>query len=165
MNEEAITGVDERTKRRGSLTVTIGLPASGKSTWGNEMLEAYPETVRIVNRDDIRFSNGTRFEDGDEDYVAQVRDFMIDRLLIHGYDVICTDTNISPKVRRRLSGLAKTRKAEYTETSFMHVSLETCQERNALRTGRAFVPASAILRMYNEAVKHGLINSEETQST
>lgn len=163
-NPEVITGVDWRTKRRGSLTVTIGLPGSGKSTWGKEMQDSYPDRVRIVNRDDIRASNGTRFEDGDEDYVAQVRDYMIDRLLVVGYDVICTDTNISPKVRRRLSGLAKTRKAEYTETSFMHVSLETCLQRNALRFGAAYVPPSAILRMHTEAVKNGLITEEETES-
>src|SRR4051812_21985615 len=102
-NPEVLTGVDNRTKRRGTLTITIGLPGSGKSTWGEQMRAAHPDRVRIVNRDDIRATNGTRFEDGDENYVAQVRDYMIDRLLVQGYDVICTDTNISPKVRRRLA--------------------------------------------------------------
>ena len=153
-NPEVITGVDSRTKRRGTLTVTIGLPGSGKSTWGEEMRQAYPDRVRIVNRDDIRAANGTRFEDGDEQYVAQVRDFMIERLLILGYDVICTDTNLSPKVRHRLAGIAKHRKAEYIETSFLHVPLETCLERNDRRwaEGDCKVPNSAIRRMYEQSV-------------
>lgn len=117
------------------------------------MLRAqHPDRIRIVNRDDIRASNGTRFEDGDEQYVALVRDYMIDRLLILGYDVICTDTNLSPKVRRRLAQIAKTRKAEYIETSFLHVPLATCIERNDARwaVGDTKVPNSAIVRMYEE---------------
>lgn len=153
-NPEVITGADGRTKRRGTLTVTIGLPGSGKSYWGDEMREKFPDRVRIVNRDDIRASNGTRFEDGDEGYVALVRDYMIDRLLVRGYDVICTDTNISPKVRRHLAQLAKTRKAEYIETSFMHVPILTCVERNNARweRGDTKVPNEAIYRMWEQHI-------------
>ena len=151
-NPEVLTGVDGRTKRRGTLTVTIGLPGSGKSTWGDIMRLEHPDRVRIVNRDDIRAANCTRYEDGDENYVAQVRDFMIDRLLVQGYDVICTDTNLSPKVRRRLAGIAKTRKAEYSETSFLHVPVQTCIDRNNERWARGDtkVPNSAIYRMWEE---------------
>lgn len=155
MQNEVITGVSVSTKQRGSLTITIGLPGSGKSTWGEKMRQAYPERVRIVNRDDIRASNGTRFEDGDEDYVAQIRDYMIDRLLNLGYDVICTDTNLSPKVRRRLSQIAKHRKAECVETSFMHVPLEECLRRNKIRwqNGDRKVPDAAIIRMHAQFIE------------
>lgn len=154
-NPEVITGVDSRTKRRGTLTLTIGLPASGKSTWAEGLRQEFPDRVRVVNRDDIRASNGTRFEDGDEQYVAQVRDFMIDHLLVLGYDVICSDTNLSPKVRRRLAQIAKRRKAEVIETSFLHVPLETCLERNNIRhwEGDDKVPNSAIIKMYEQFVQ------------
>lgn len=151
-NPEVITGVSVPTRHRGSLTVTIGLPASGKSTWGESLRQTHPDRIRIVNRDDIRAANGTRFEDGDEQYVALVRDYMIERLLILGYDVICTDTNISAKVRRRLSGIAKHCKAEFFEVSFMHVPIATCLERNAARwaAGDCKVPDDAIWRMQAE---------------
>lgn len=154
-NPEVITGVDWHTKRRGTLTITVGLPCSGKSTWAEQMRSEHPDRVRIVNRDDIRASNGTRFEDGDEQYVAMVRDYMIDRLLVLGYDVICSDTNLSSKVRRRLAKIATTRKAEVIETSFLHVSLNTCIERNDARwkSGDTKVPNSAIIRMHEEFVK------------
>lgn len=137
------------------LTITIGLPASGKSTYGNKCQKDNPDKVRIVNRDDIRAANGTRYEDGDEVYVAQVRDFMVDRLLALGYDVICTDTNLSTKVRRRLLQLAKNRKAQYHEVSFLDVPLETCLSRNDQRwaEGDTKVPNSAIVRMYEQYVK------------
>ncbi len=154
-NPEVNTGVDNRQKRRGTLTITIGLPGSGKSTWGERLRQQYPDRVRIVNRDDIRAINGTRFEDGDEGYVAIVRDHMIDQLLVRGYDVICTDTNLSPKVQRRLAQIAKHRKAEFITTSFLHVPLETCIERNNARwaAGDTKVPNSAIYGMYEEFVK------------
>jgi predicted kinase len=155
-NPDVIAGATGKPPRhRGSLTATVGLPGSGKSTWGAQMLSEHPDRVRIVNRDDIRAILGTRYEDGDEPVVARVRDFMIDELLKLGYDVICTDTNLSPKVRRRLSQLAKTRKAEYIETSFLHVPLATCLERNDARwaAGDCKVPNSAILRMHEEIQK------------
>lgn len=155
-NPDVISGATGKPpKHRGSLTITVGLPGSGKSTWGEEMRKAHPDRVRIVNRDDIRAILGTRFEDGDEPVVARIRDFMVDELLKLGYDVICTDTNLSPKVRRRLSQIAKTRKAECFETSFLHVPLETCLSRNDARwaQGDCKVPNSAIQRMYEEFVK------------
>lgn len=81
-----------------------------------------------------------------------VRDYMIERLLALGYDVICTDTNISAKVRRRLSQIAKHWKCEYIETSFMHVPVDVCLARNAARRGMGDfkVPDSAIWRMHEE---------------
>lgn len=150
-NPEVISGVDNRTKRRGSLTITIGLPASGKSTWAEGLRAQFPDRVRIVNRDDIRATTGARFEDGDEGWVALVRDYTIDQLLLRGYDVICTDTNISQRVRRHLAGLAKHRKAEFSEVVF-NTPLSVCLERNQLRWlhGDEKVPNSAITRMFEQ---------------
>lgn len=158
-NPEVITGATAPVpKHRGTLTITVGLPGSGKSTWGAEMLAAHPDRVRIVNRDDIRAVNGTRYEDGDEPYVALVRDYMISELLRRGYDVICTDTNLSPKVQRRLAQIAKTRKAECFTTSFLHVPLDICLSRNMARwaAGDCKVPNSVIRTMYEEFVVTGV---------
>lgn len=147
-NPEVISGVDNRTKRRGSLTATIGLPASGKSTWAESVRARFPDRVRIVNRDDIRAATGARFEDGDEPVVALIRDHMIDEWIVRGYDVICSDTNISPKVRRRLAGLAKHRKADYSEV-VINTPLDECLRRNYARweVGDCKVPDSAIIAM------------------
>lgn len=160
-NPEVISGVDFHTKRRGSLTITIGLPCSGKSTWGESVRARFPDRVRIVNRDDIRATTGARFEDGDEGVVAIIRDHMIDQWLVRGYDVICTDTNLSPKVRRRLAGIAKHRKADVSEVSFMDVPLHTCLTRNAERwaNGDTKVPDEAIIRMHQEWVERPMSNN------
>lgn len=149
-NPEVISGVDNRTKRRGTLTITIGLPCSGKTTWGDLMRDQFPDRVRIVNRDDIRAATGARFADGDEGCVALIRDYMIDQWLLRGKDVISTDTNMSAKVRRHLAGIAKHRKAEVIETSFLHIPINTCIERNNERwaAGDHKVPNDAIYDMW-----------------
>ena len=136
------------------LTITRGLPCSGKSTWAEAQRAMFPYGVRIVCRDDIRASLGTRFEDGDEDLVARIRDYAIDQLLIAGYRVICSDTNLSPKVERRLTQIAKTRKVPYEIVSFMDVPLDTCLSRNAERwaNGDTKVPDSAIISMSNQFI-------------
>lgn len=147
-NPEVIRGVDNHTKRRGSLTITVGLPASGKSTWAEALRVKHPDRVRIVNRDDIRAASGAQFAQGDEGCVALIRDYQIDQWLVRGYDVICTDTNISQKVRRHLAGLAKHRKADYNETVF-DTPLDECLCRNAGRwaAGDCKVPDNAIIAM------------------
>lgn len=150
-NPEVISGVDNRTKRRGSLTITIGLPASGKSTWADLMQAQFPDRIRIVNRDDIRAATGARFEDGDEGWVSLVRDYTIEQLLVRGYDVICSDTNINQKVRRHLASLAKHRKADYNEVVFP-TPVSICIERNNARwaVGDHKVPNDAIERMASQ---------------
>jgi len=139
------------------LTITIGLPGSGKSTWAEGFRQSAPHWVRIVNRDDIRATTGAQFDQNDEPIVERIRDYMIDQWLIAGYHVICSDTNLSPRVRRRLAQIAKTRKASVSEKSFMHVPLDVCLTRNTARwiAGDRKVPNSAIERMYNQFINPG----------
>lgn len=136
------------------LTVTIGLPGSGKSTWAEAQRLAAPDRIRIVNRDDIRASCGTVFEQDDERIVERIRDFQIDQFLIAGYHVICSDTNLSPKVQRRLFQIAKTRKAEIYTQSFTDVPVDVCLTRNSIRwaNGDRKVPNAAIMRMYEQFI-------------
>ena len=139
------------------LTVTIGAAGSGKSTWAEVQRAAAPDRVRIVNRDDIRASNGARFDQDDERIVERIRDFMIDQYLIAGYHVICSDTNLSPKVQRRLFQIAKTRNAIISTQSFTDVPLEVCLARNDIRwaNGDTKVPNAAIVRMYEQFITPG----------
>lgn len=167
-NTEVNSGVDNRQKCRGSLTVTIGLPASGKSTWANLMRDQYPDRIRIVNRDDIRAATGARFEDGDEGWVSLVRDYTIDQLLLRGYDVICSDTNINQKVRRHLAGIAKHRKADHNEVVFP-TTVAVCIERNDARwaAGDCKVPNEAIHRMARQWQDrpNGLVQNDDDSGT
>ena len=133
------------------LLLTIGLPCSGKSTWGESMRQQRPESVRIVNRDDIRSSTGCRFDDGDEPLVEEIRDVMIKGLLRRGYLVICTDTNLSPRVRSGLHRLAAECNVKSGEVLF-RTPLDVCLSRNEARwrDGDCRVPSSVIRRMADQ---------------
>jgi predicted kinase len=142
------------------LTITRGLPASGKSTWAEEVRSADPDAVRVVTMDDIRVAIGSRFDQGDESIVQSIRDFTIRRYLEKGYHVISADTNLPEKVVRNLRKLAV-----QSETwdkgipveikDFRDVSLEICLERNLERwySGDRKVPDEAIISMHDRFVK------------
>lgn len=139
-----------------TLYITVGLPASGKSTWAKEQQEARPDKIRIVTRDDIRAMCGSRFEDGDEKIVADIRDSIIAHWLNADYDVICADTNLSPKVQDRLRSVAHGCRKSMEVVDFMHVPLETCLARNNERraSGDLKVPNSAIVNMWETHIQN-----------
>jgi predicted kinase len=88
--------------------ITVGISASGKSTFAKEMeSQGYMD----INRDDIRFDhfcNGVRdwslykFNKERENYVTQVQERMVDGASVMGINVIISDTNISDKTRNFL---------------------------------------------------------------
>ncbi len=131
------------------LYITVGIPCSGKSTWARDEQSKRPDKVRIVTRDDIRAMCGSRFEDGDEKIVADIRDSMIAHWLNAGYDVICADTNLSSHVRNRLRSVAHGCRSTM-EVKVFDVDLELALSRNDQRwaEGDTKVPNSAIISMY-----------------
>lgn len=141
------------------LTITRGLPASGKSTWAEQVRSADPENVRVVTMDDIRDAIGSSFEQGDESIVRSIRDFTIRKYLEKGYHVISADTNLPERVVRHISDLAVygdalTRDGDYTEIEikdFRDVPLEVCLERNSARD--RVVPEEAIRSMHSRFIQ------------
>ena len=148
------------------LTITRGLPASGKSTWAEEVRSADPDAVRVVTMDDIRVAIGSRFDQGDESIVQSIRDFTIERYLEKGYHVISADTNLPDRVVNRLVQIAErsvdegVRRCRYLTVpveikDFRDVPLEICLERNLERwySGDRKVPDEAIISMHDRFVK------------
>jgi len=88
-----------------SLTITRGLPASGKSTWALEQVKLFPGTVR-VNRDTIRQMLGVKWNTKLEKLVSQIRDDSIRSALASGRNVICDDTNLSDRTVNHLQAIA-----------------------------------------------------------
>lgn len=118
----------------GALTITRGLPASGKSTFARQWLALEPETRRRVNRDDIRamlFHKPTYTIDQEKQVTALVRQAVKD-LLKADFDVITDDTNIRPKYVREWARFAKANKASFHVVEF-NVDVEECIGRDAMR--------------------------------
>jgi predicted kinase len=132
-----------------SLTVTRGLPASGKSTWAREQAGL----VR-VNRDDLRaMLHGGRVGDDAlrgraEKEVTQAHRAAIEALLIGGADVVCDDTNLRSRVVRELAELAAKHGAAFTVRDFTDVPVDECVRRDALREGPSHVGEEVIRAMH-----------------
>src|SRR5829696_2112899 len=102
------------------LTITRGLPGSGKTTWA----KAQHRTAR-VNRDELRrmLHGGWTGEDWAERQVTKAQRATIEALLRANVDVISDDTNLPAKVVRDLTKLAARVGANAEVVDFTHVSL------------------------------------------
>ena len=86
------------------LTMTKGLPASGKTTWAKSVVGA-----KRVNKDDLRamIDNG-KWSKKNERSILAARDNLIIQYLREGSSVIVDDTNLNPKHEQDLRKIADT---------------------------------------------------------
>lgn len=131
-----------------SCIILRGLPASGKSTWAKQQVDANPGKYKIVNKDSMRamFDNG-KFSKGNESFILKARDALILLALQEGYYPVVDDTNLHPKhietIKELVKGLATVEIQDFT-----HVSLEECIERDRKRPN--YVGEQVIRRMYRD---------------
>lgn len=131
------------------LIMLQGLPASGKTTYANKLVEQ-GNFVR-VNKDDLRsMMDGGKWSDNNEKRIIRIRDAIIIDALSHGKNVVVDDTNFSKKHQENLYGLAQKMGATMHVT-FCDTPLEMCLERNRNRENP--VPEKVILDMYDKYLK------------
>lgn len=113
-----------------TLTITRGLPASGKTTWARQQGGA----VR-VNRDDLRrMMHGGHLGQGwAEVQVTLAQRAQVEALLRAGVNVICDDTNLRSRYVRELADLALICGAEVVVRDFTDVTVDECVARDAVR--------------------------------
>jgi predicted kinase len=118
-----------------TLTITRGLPASGKSTWAREQLRQVALRAARINRDDLRRTMHDGFSGAGwaERQVTIAQHAAIAALLRSGVDVICDDTNLRSRVVRDLVDLAADCHAEFVVEDFTDVPVDVCVERDRLR--------------------------------
>lgn len=134
------------------LTLTKGLPASGKTTWALEQVKKSNGRTKRVNKDDLRaMIDAGEWSNDNEKHILKVRDKLIIHYLSNGFDVIVDDTNLHPKHEEDLSKLAQGFECGFEVKSFLDVSLEICLDRDSRRASP--VGAKNIRRMYNQFVK------------
>jgi predicted kinase len=116
--------------RTPTLTITRGLPASGKTTWA----KSQPGAVR-VNRDDLRrmLHGGMLGVGWAETQVTVAQRAQVEALLRAGVNVICDDTNLRAKVCRELADLGLRCGANVVFRDFTDVPVEECIRRDAGR--------------------------------
>ncbi|GIG60923.1 hypothetical protein Lfu02_52950 [Longispora fulva] len=129
---------------RVTLTVTRGLPASGKSTWARTA-----DGVR-VNRDDLRrMLHGSHLGTGwAEKQVTVAQKAAVEGLLRAGTSVICDDTNLRSRVVREFAELAAACGAGFVVRDFTDVDVAECVRRDAGRDTSEQVGEYVIRSMY-----------------
>ena len=115
------------------LTITRGLPGSGKTTWAKQQQDAWR-----VNRDDLRAMFNEVWPWGDatsEGLITLMQEKLIAVLLDKDLHVIADDTNMRWQHVQALMNLAKGRPTlvQVEVKEFLHVPVETCIERDLLR--------------------------------
>lgn len=120
-----------------TLTITRGLPGSGKSTWARAEAARSNGNVVRVNRDDIRMEVLGSYWTGkseDEDAVTVVQQGRIRAALSQGKDVIIDDTCLNPRVVSSWRGIAEEfeGKVQFAAKDFP-VSPEECIRRDKAR--------------------------------
>lgn len=115
------------------MTITVGLPASGKTTYADRLVRDSGNTTN-VNRDDIRFSQYGVYwgEPIDENVVTDIATGMINHAFKKGRDVIVSDTNLNRKSVKRLVDIASRWGAE-VEFQYFDVDIDELVERDLHR--------------------------------
>ena len=129
---------------------TIGLPASGKSTWAKNKVDKSPSSIKRVNKDELcAMLDNSYFSKGNEKFVLNIQDAIIKESLENGKHVIVDNTHLAPKHEARIRELIKGL-AVLEIVDFRDVALETCLERDLKRPNS--VGEKVIRDMYNQFI-------------
>ena len=140
--------------RKPILYVLCGIPGCGKSTWAEGFIREHAaEDIRYVSRDEIRFALLKEGEDyfAHEDEVFRKFAGTLYQTLVDGFDVVADATHLNRRSRNKLTrAIDNFGVVEYNIIYiYFNIPLEVCLERNAQRTGRAFVAEDTMRSMYN----------------
>lgn len=118
------------------LILLKGLPGSGKSTRGRDIVEKSGNTVRI-NRDLLRtMLHYEKWTGNNEDLTRKASRHLAKLFLSAGVNVLIDDTNLNEKTLQSWKGLAKELNVKFDCVDLTDVSVEECVKRDSLREKR-----------------------------
>lgn len=145
------------------ITLTVGIPACGKSTWAKEEVQKNPEGITRVNRDDLRnMMSNYHFSDANEKLVTSAKTFIIQQALRYGRDVIIDETNLN---RRNFDDICKLVREMNLDCMVMEkaffVELDEAIARDSKRTGSGCVGEEVVRKFWKKAggVQHKFYKS------
>ena len=133
-----------------TVTILVGLPRSGKSTW---IKNNKREEDVIVSADQIRYLvYGQRFWSKGEPLTWAIREIILRMLMEQEKDIIIDECNVSPNRRKPIIDLAKLYKYE-VNCIVICTATETCLQRaRDLNDEYTESLCSSIMRMRNDYV-------------
>ena len=118
------------------LIMTVGLPASGKSTWAREQVIASGGRCIRINKDTLRdMLDAGKWSKDREKRILYIRDSIIPVYLSAGISVIVDDTNFAPQHKEALQAIAERCHATFEVVDqFLAVPVGECVRRDAARS-------------------------------
>lgn len=132
--------------------LTVGIPASGKSTWSKAEIAKNPNKTTRICRDDLRnMMHNYTFSDSNEKMVTSVKEFTLLHALKKGHDVIIDECHANRRYFNETCTLIKGLDIDcmVMEKSF-YIDLEEALKRNAQREGTAKIPEDAIKKFWKK---------------
>jgi len=121
------------------VSITVGLPGSGKTTKALEIQAADPLNTLLVSRDDLRKSlfNGEGILDNDlEQYITRVQKDLVKGGIKAGKHVVIHDCHLREKYRKQWAEIANNYGAEFEIIDCTQVSTAQCILWDRLRRER-----------------------------
>lgn len=111
--------------------LTVGLPASGKTTWAKQYVRDNPGTIRF-NNDEFSYmttgwDDGRSFEPMDSSYLRLMRREAIKAAVFRDVDIVLDNTNLSLDAVLEADGFAP------VERVYFKADYATCISRNNAR--------------------------------
>lgn len=136
-----------------TLIITVGLPASGKTTWSKQWIAERENRVRI-SRDDLRQMFGLTGHDRvSEDFITKTIDVLVRRCLSKDYDVVIDSTGFVVEEENHWKTAFKDL---FIYKKVFDVSLEECLKRNENRENK--IDPKVIHRMHDKYIKNQTLN-------
>jgi len=145
-------------KRRPTLIITRGLPASGKSTAAIAWVNADPNWRWRANRDDLRAMGSGRYlgTPAQEAIVSGFQHNGVRTALSHGTSVIVDDTNLRTSDVTLFSKIADEMDADFEVWDFRDAPLERCIAWDAQRDQHDRVGEDVIRKKYEDHIARGI---------
>jgi predicted kinase len=126
-----------------TITLTRGLPGSGKTTWALQRVRKHRGNVVIIDTGDLRqmLHGDPPWPPSTASLALEARDRMVELAMREGKRIILTDPHLDPEPERRIERLVETVHARHPERppygiviqDFTDVPLKTCIARDLLR--------------------------------
>jgi predicted kinase len=156
--------VNPNRKRRPTLIITRGLPASGKSTAAIAWVGADPDWRARMNRDDLRTMVSGRWlgTPAQEAIVSGAQHAGVRTALAHGTSVIVDDTNLRTADVTLFSQIAEEMDAEFEVWDFRDAPLERCIAWDAQRDEHDRVGEQVIRDKWEKYIAPGIERGDIT---
>lgn len=135
------------------VTLTVGIPACGKSTWSKDEVKKDPEGTTRINRDDLRnMMSNYHYSQANEQLVTSVKEHALRQALRWGRNVIIDETNLN---RRNFDDVVKIVKDMNLDCMVLekpfYVELDEAIARDAKRQGSGYVGEAVIKKFWKQS--------------